>query len=85
MSRRPTMPSVSWSTGTAKKETEEETVQEPVKRSEEKKVNRVTVEDFHAFELKLDETVKEEPKKVVAEGNRQRSGMSLAEYRQRYG
>jgi singapore isolate B (sub-type 7) whole genome shotgun sequence assembly, scaffold_7 len=85
MSRRPTMPSVSWSTGTVKKEIEEDVVQEPVKKFEEKKVNRVTVEDYHAFELKLDEPVKAKPEKVVPEGNRQRSGMSLAEYRKRYG
>ena len=48
-------------------------------------MNRVTVEDYHAFELKLDEPVKAKPEKVVPEGNRQRSGMSLAEYRKRYG
>lgn len=60
-------------------------IPEPVKKCEEKKVNRVTVEDFHHFELTLDEPVKPAPEKVVPEGNRQRSGMSLAEYRKRYG
>lgn len=84
MSRRPTMPSVSWSTGTVKKEEE---VKEEEKKEEKKKESaHATIEDYHAFKLNLDAVQKpEEKKEVIPEANRHRSGMSLAEYRKRYG
>ena len=87
MSRRPTMPSVSWSTGTVKKEEEEEKEEKEEKKEEKKKeAPRATIEDYHAFKLNLDRIQKpEERKEVVPEANRHRSGMSLAEYRKRYG
>ena len=87
MSRRPTMPSVSWSTGTVKKEEEEEKEEKEEKKEEKKKEStRATIEDYHAFKLDLENTKKpEEKKEVIPEANRHRSGMSLAEYRKRYG
>ena len=88
MSRRPTMPSVSWSTGTVKKEEEVKEEEEKEENKEEKKKESVhaTIEDYHAFKLNLDAVQKpEEKKEVIPEANRHRSGMSLAEYRKRYG
>ena len=81
MSRRPTMPSVSWSTGTVHKEEEKaETVE---KKVEEKKGAPMTAENYHAFELDMDDVaVKEKP--VVVPKERKRVGMSLADYAAKY-
>ena len=87
MSRRPTMPSVSWSTGTVKKEEAVKVEEKKEDKKEEKKESaHATIEDYHAFKLNLDAVQKpEEKKEVIPEANRHRSGMSLAEYRKRYG
>ena len=66
------MPSVSWSTGTV--HAEEKKVEPEAKKVEEKKSAPMTAENYHAFELKMDDVpVKEKP-----------VGMSLADYAAKY-
>ena len=75
------MPSVSWSTGTAHKETE--VVEEEKKKVEEKKNAPMTAENYHAFELEMNDVPVKE-KKVAVPKERKRVGMSLADYAAKY-
>lgn len=75
------MPSVSWSTGTV--HAEEKKAEPEAKKVEEKKSAPMTAENYHAFELKMDDvSVKEKP--VAAPKERKRVGMSLADYAAKY-
>lgn len=81
MSRRPTLPSVSWSTGAA--EQEEKTTEEKVEKKEtvEKQTETAqSAESFHAFKLDLEKPAASSEVKSPPPKPRKRAGMSLSDY-----
>ena len=86
MSRRPTLPSVSWSTGADQKE-DLSPIQEEEQKKEEQKTKPTHIikeEDFHAFDLDLELTPPPQKEPLVRTTERKRKGMSLAEYKASY-
>ena len=85
MSRRPTLPSVSWSTGAAEpeqkttetKEGEEEKKKETVEKRPEA---TQSAESFHSFQLDLEKPAAPKEASASPAKPRKRTGMSLSDY-----
>ena len=81
MSRKPTLPSVSWSTGATQQEIKQEKQLEPEKKERtEKKPDLISAESFHSFKLNLDKPTEEVKQQPVSPKPRKRTGMSLSDY-----
>ena len=81
MSRRPTLPSVSWSTGAAEQEEKTAEVKVEKKEAVEKRPESTqSAESFHAFQLDLEKPEASNEAKTTTTKPRKRTGMSLSDY-----
>ena len=81
MSRRPTLPSVSWSTGAAEREEKTAEVKVEKKEAVEKRPESAqSAESFHAFQLDLEKPEASNEAKSTSAKPRKRTGMSLSDY-----
>lgn len=81
MSRRPTLPSVSWSTGAAEQEEKTAEVKVEKKEAVEKRPESTqSAESFHAFQLDLKKPEASNEAKTTTTKPRKRTGMSLSDY-----